>query len=76
MFHERIQALSDESQTCHLEMLENFKLADEIRKEANMYHAQLTDKITNINSIKEKKLTHLRLELLITGRNSPYTLIG
>lgn len=35
-------------------MLENFKSADEIRKEANTYHAQLTDKITNINSIKEK----------------------
>lgn len=35
-------------------MLENFKAADEIRKEANMYHAQLTDKIANINSIKEK----------------------
>jgi uncharacterized coiled-coil DUF342 family protein len=35
-------------------MLENFKSADEIRKEANVYHSQLTERITHINSIKEK----------------------
>jgi uncharacterized coiled-coil DUF342 family protein len=52
--HEKIKILSEESQTCHIEMLENFNAADEIRKEANMYHAQLTDKVTNINSIKVK----------------------
>lgn len=55
-------------------MLENFKNADEIRKEANIYHAQLTDKIANINSIKEKKSIPSKTVLPTVGKSFRYIL--
>ncbi|HJH31634.1 MAG TPA: phosphoserine phosphatase [Methanosarcinaceae archaeon] len=66
---DQIRSLAKESQTHHLEMLGIYKTVDELRKEADMYHAQIMEKYSSSAPLRAKidplkaKIEQLRNEL-------------
>ncbi|MBW6470899.1 MAG: phosphoserine phosphatase [Methanosarcinaceae archaeon] len=66
---DQIRSLAKESQEHHLGMLELYKTIDELRKEADMYHAQINEKYSLSAPLRAKidplkaKIEQLREEL-------------
>ncbi len=66
---EQIRTLAKDSQTHHLGMLEFYKTIDKLRKEADMYHAQIREKYSASAPLRAKidplkaKIEQLREEL-------------
>ncbi|MCL7411443.1 MAG: phosphoserine phosphatase [Methanosarcinaceae archaeon] len=66
---DKIRSLAKESQEHHLGMLELYKTIDELRKEADMYHAQINEKYSLSAPLRAKidplkaKIEQLREEL-------------
>ena len=62
-----IRALSDESQSHHLKMVELYQRARALRKEADIYHRRLREKYEEISPIRDKvDTTKYALRLLRT----------
>lgn len=60
--HMQIQALAQESQKFHLEMIAAYNNIDTLRKEADSYHIQLIEKFKSINPLR-KKISGLKNEI-------------
>ncbi|MFA4955844.1 MAG: phosphoserine phosphatase [Candidatus Methanoperedens sp.] len=60
--HARIQALAQESQKSHEEMIRLYNEIDTLRKEADSYHAQLNEKFKGIAPLR-KKVSALKAEI-------------
>jgi len=66
---DEIQGLAEQSQKYHLEMIDIYKQVDEVRKEADLAHSQITAKFEATAPIRERidplkeKIAHLREEL-------------
>ena len=60
--HARIQALAQESQKSHEEMIRLYNEIDTLRKEADSYHSQLNEKFKGIAPLR-KKVSALKAEI-------------